>query len=132
MEHESDNDVLILYDETDDQIKVESAQQDTEDLFRQIDEALAEEPSIAKPRCVPSAPSQPAGKSSRLKRAFKPVQAPDRGMPRIVTNVAPNVTITPMVAGPSGINANLLNRLGPVVPSLASKGGFHKAIYALR
>ena len=92
MEHDSDDDVLILWDETDDQIKVEPAQQDTEDLFRQIDEALADESPVACVKQV-TAPSQPAGKSSRLKRAFTPVQAPDRGMLRIVTNVthvAPN------------------------------------------
>jgi hypothetical protein len=44
-------------------------------------------------------------------------------MPRIVTHVAPNVTITPMVAGTSGINTNLLNRLGPVVTPLAARLG---------
>jgi hypothetical protein len=59
-------------------------------------------------------PRQPAGTSSRLKRAFTPVQAPDRGMPRIVT---------PMVAGTSGINTNLLNRLGPIVTPLAARLG---------
>ena len=136
MEHDSDDDVLILWDETDDQIKVEPAQQDTEDLFRQIDEALAEEPPVVCVKQV-TAPSQPAGKSSRLKRAFTPVQAPDRGMPRVVTSVAsnvahvapnvthvvPNVTITPMVAGTSRLNANLLQRLGPVVTPLASRLG---------
>jgi hypothetical protein len=143
MEHQSDGNVLTLHDETDDQIKVESGQQETEDLFRQIDEALAEEPIVnmtqsvttsaqkTKSRCVPlphhgthvTAPSQPAGKSSRLKRAFTPVQATDRGMPKIVTHVAPNLTITPMVAGTSRINTNLLNRLGPAVKQLAARLG---------
>ena len=69
MEHESDDDVLIIHDETDDQIKVEfKVESETEDLFRQIDEALAEEPIVTKFRYVPLAPSQPAGESSRLKK----------------------------------------------------------------
>ena len=39
MEHESDDDVLIIEDETADQIQVElKVEPDTEDLFRQIDE----------------------------------------------------------------------------------------------
>jgi hypothetical protein len=44
MEHESDDDVLILYDETSDQINAEQDPQNTDDLFKQIDEVLAEEP----------------------------------------------------------------------------------------
>ncbi len=127
MEHESDDDVLIIEDETDDQIKAElKVEPETEDLFRQINEVLTDEPIMSKSRHVPFAPSQPAVMGGRLKRAFTPVQAPDRGMPRIVTNVThvvPNVTITPMVAGTSRLNANLLQRLGPVVTPLASRLG---------
>ncbi len=38
MEHESDDDVLIIEDETADQIQVElKVEPDTEDLFRQIE-----------------------------------------------------------------------------------------------
>ncbi len=107
MEHESDDDVLIIEDETDDQINVEfKVEPSTEDLFRQIDEALSEEPVLTKSKHVPIALSQPAVISGRLKRAFKPVQAPDRGLPRVathvapvVTNIVPIVTITSIVAG---------------------------------
>ena len=124
MEHESDDDVLIIEDETDDQINAEfKVESSTEDLFRQIDEALSEEPVLTKSRHVPLTLSQPAVNSSRLKRAFKPVQAPDRGMPRIVPGSVTNVTITPIVAGTSGLSEIFLNRLGPVVPPLASRLG---------
>ena len=126
MEHESDDDVLILYDETSDQINEEPNPQDTDELFKQIDEVLAEEPQVVGVNLV-SAPSKPAALHGRQKRAFTPVQAPDRGMPRIVvpnvTSLVPNVTITPMVAGTSRLNEGLLNRLGPVVTPLASRLG---------
>jgi hypothetical protein len=124
MEHESDDDVLIIEDETEDQINVEfKVEPSTTDLFRQIDEALSEEPVLTKSRHVPIALSQPAVISGRLKRAFKPVQAPDQGMPRIVKGSVTNVTVTPIVAGPSKLSDNLLNRLGPVVLPLASRLG---------
>ena len=124
MEHESDDDVLIIEDETEDQIDAEfQVESSTEDLFRQIDEALSEEPVLTKSRHVPLTLSQPAVNSSRLKRAFKTVQAPDRGMPRIVPGSITNVTITPIVAGTSGLSEIFLNRLGPVVPPLASRLG---------
>jgi hypothetical protein len=131
MEHESDNDVLIIDDENDEQITIEFKREpSTEDLFKRIDEVLTDEPNMSKSRHVDIAPSQPAVSSSRQKRAFEPVQTPDRGVPRIVpgsvtnvTTVTPNITVTPIVAGTSGLSEIFLNRLGPIVPSLASRLG---------
>ena len=117
MERDSDDDVLILYDETCDQIITEPS---NDDLFRQIDEVLSEEPQIIGVNLA-SAPSMPAVLHSRQKRAFTPVQAPSV-VPN-VTAIVPNVTITPMVASTSRLNAGLLNRLGPVVTPLASRLG---------
>ena len=54
---------------------------------------------------------------------FKPVQAPDRGMPSIVPgSITPAATVTP-VAGSSGLSEIFLNRLGPSVLPLASRLG---------
>ena len=45
MEHESDDDVLIIDDESDNEITVEFQREpDTEDLFKRIDEVLSDEP----------------------------------------------------------------------------------------
>jgi hypothetical protein len=101
MEHESDDDVLIIEDETEDQINAEfNAEPSTEDLFKQIDEVLTDRPTMSKSRHVSLALSQPAVESSRLKRAFKPVQAPDQGMPRIVPGSVTNVTISRLLPAP--------------------------------
>ena len=98
MEDESDDDVLIIED-------------DTADLFKRINEVLAEEPVC-----------EPAIQSSGHKRV-RSVQAPDRGMPKVVPgSVTPNVTITP-IAGTSGLSEIFLNRLGPAVLPLASRLG---------
>ena len=96
MEHESDDDVLIIED-------------DTANLMTQIDEVLSEEPVV-----------EPAIQCGGLKRSFK---SDRRGTPKIVSgSVTPNVTITP-IAGTSSINQNLLTRLGPIVLPLASRLG---------
>jgi hypothetical protein len=68
MEHESDDELLIIEDETDDQITVEfQSEHSTEDLFKQIDEVLTDRPPMSTSRHVPIALSQPAVTSSRLK-----------------------------------------------------------------
>jgi hypothetical protein len=54
--------------------------------------------------------SRSAAVHCRPKRAFTPV-------------VAPNVTITPIVAGASRINEGLLTRLGPIVVPMSSRLG---------
>jgi hypothetical protein len=83
---------------------------------------LTNEPDMSKSRHVPIALSQPAVASSRPKRAFEPVQAPDRGVPRVVPGTVVTA-VTPSVAGTSGLCDIFLNRLGPKVPSLASRLG---------
>jgi hypothetical protein len=125
MEHESDDDVLIIEDEGNDKITVEFQREpDTEDLFKRIDEVLSDDPEPTKSRHVSLTLSQPAIQSGGLKRVFKPVQAPDRGMPKIVPgSITPNVTVAPLVAGTSGLSEIFLNRLGPIVPPLASRLG---------
>jgi hypothetical protein len=92
MEHESDDDVLILYDETSDQIVAEP---NNDELFKQIDEVLAEEPQVESVRVTPEQ-SRPAAPHCRPKRSFIPVEAP-------VESLEPNVTVTPMVAGTSNL-----------------------------
>jgi hypothetical protein len=82
---------------------------------------LTDEPNVSKSRHVNIAPSQPAVSSNRQKRAYEPVQAPDSGVPRIVPGTL--ITVTPSVAGTSGLSEIFLNRLGPIVPSLASRLG---------
>ena len=109
MEHDSDDDVLILYDETNDQIVSEP---NNDELFKQIDEVLAEEPQVESVSVAPDQ-SRPAAAHCRPKRTFIPVVAP----------VVPNVTVTPMVAGASRLNEGLLSRLGPAVVPLASRLG---------
>ena len=113
MEHDSDDDVLILYDETCDQVTAETS---NDDLFRQIDEHLAEEPQAKSVNTTPIL-SRPAAPHCRPKRAFALVQAPT------VASVEPNVTITPMVAGASQLNEGLINRLGPIVIPMSSRLG---------
>jgi hypothetical protein len=113
MEHDSDDDVLILHDETSDQIVAEP---ETAELFKQIDEVLAEEPQV-EGVSLTTALSRPAALHHRPKRKFTPVVAPN------VASVVPNVTITPMIAGASRLNEGLLNRLGPVVLPVSSRLG---------
>jgi hypothetical protein len=72
MEHDSDDDVLILYDETCDQVITEPS---NDDLFRQIDEVLSEEPQIESVN-TDIVPSRPAAIHCRPKRKFTPVVAP--------------------------------------------------------
>ena len=124
MEHESDDDVLIIDDESDNEITVEFQREpDTEDLFKRIDEVLADDPVPTRSRHVPLTLSQPAIQSGGLKRMFKPVQAPDRGMPSIVPgSITPAATVTP-IASTSGLSEIFLNRLGPSVLPLASRLG---------
>ena len=122
MEHESDDDVLILDDEGD-QITVEFERApSTEDLFKRIDEVLSDEPSEFKASHVENVQSPPAVSCSGHKRAFKPVRAPERGFPKIVPGTVVS-TVAPIVASTSGLSDVFLNRLGPVVPSLASRLG---------
>ncbi len=122
MEHESDDDVLIIDDESDNEITVEFQREpDTEDLFKRIDEVLADEPETTRSR--PAILSQPAIQSSGLKRVHIPVQAPDRGMPSIVPGSITPAAIVTSIAGTSGLSEIFLNRLGPAVLPLASRLG---------
>ncbi len=118
MEHD-DDDVLILDDEV--TIEFERAPS-TEDLFRRIDEVLTEETDVPRSRHVAVPLSGPAVACSRPKRAFEPVRAPERGVPTIVLGTVRS-TESPAVAGPSGLSDLFQNRLGPAVPSLASRLG---------
>ena len=141
MEHE-DDDVLILCDETDGPldppVKIEPVQIDNEELFRQIDEAIADqEPSVtsvaseSKSRDVPltryvthvTASDHPAADHSGMKKVRTPVQVPS--ITSVMSNVASMLSVSTArriieidpepIASTSRLNNNLLSRLGPKV-----------------